>query len=155
MPAALATVLNRLRGSGVARHLLGDDVVGIPILLHPHVSQPPQHERDRRGQIGREHRLPHRKHANGGAGLLLENGFECGGPPQTRRSSRRQQDDDADLVGVLIEVGAERGNRFLLHRCEWGLPRRGVPCREQIPAECQGNRGEQSKSERGCASACA
>lgn len=75
-----ATALRRLRRSRVVCEPAGEDMIFVPVLPHPRVGQSRQHAGVRWGPIGRQHRLPDRNHANGGAWVLLEDLFDCGGP---------------------------------------------------------------------------
>jgi hypothetical protein len=83
-----ATVLFGLRRLRVVGDALGQGVLAVPVLPDPRIRESTQDRRGRRGPIGWQHRLPDRVHANVARLVLLQNLFDCGGPPQTSGSSR-------------------------------------------------------------------
>jgi len=79
-------------------------MIRVPVLLHPPIGKPFEDRTGRRGPIRRQYGLPHRKYANPLVRALLEDRFDCGGPPQTCPSRGGQQDDDSGVARFLIEV---------------------------------------------------
>ena len=134
----MATATLRMKLAGRFRSL--DDrrnkMLRVPELPHPAIIQTVQHTGTGRAPIGREHRLPHCEHYHLAFGVVLEDGLDRGGPPQTGRSSWRKQENDAQFGRRPIEFRLQGGKRCAVHFHErWLTGRRMARSREVNAAE--------------------
>jgi hypothetical protein len=72
--------------------------------------------------------------------MLLQERFDCGGPPQTGPSSRRQQDDQPCLVCVAVEFRPQSFKCCDVDRYERRLARWSFTRYEPVP--CSGRRNQ-------------
>jgi hypothetical protein len=72
--------------------------------------------------------------------MLLQERFDCGGPPQTGPSSRRQQDDQPCLVCVAVEFRPQSFKCRGVDRYERPLARWSFTGYEPVP--CNGRRNQ-------------
>jgi len=96
-------------------------VLLVPELPYTTIAQPAERPDGRRTPIGGENRLPDREHADIGFRMLLEDLFDCGGPPQTGRSRWRQQKDDSYLVRSAVEFFGDGVERSRPNCRQWRL----------------------------------
>lgn len=89
-------------------HRVGENAIGIPVLLDARIVNSPKSDARGRAQVRNKHRFPDYEHTQMRICLRLEQRFECGGPPHADRSSRGKQHQDANvsLAGVefILEV---------------------------------------------------
>ena len=85
-------------------HRMGENSIGIPILLHARIVNPPKSNGRGRGQVRSKHRLPNYEHMQMRVSLRFEQRFECGGPPHADRSSGGKKHEYASVGMAAVEL---------------------------------------------------
>ena len=97
-------------------------MIRIPKLFRPRVWNSPQSAPAWCAPVRRQDRLPNHQHSELRVGVLLQDLFGCGGPPQTCHSGWRQQQNQARAIHRLVKRILELRKVTLGKRSERLLP---------------------------------
>lgn len=125
-------------------HRMGENAVGIPVLLHAWIVNSPKSDARGRAQVRNKHRFPDYEHAQMRICLRLEQRLECGGPPHADRSSRGKEHQYSHVGAARVELILEVTQVRCVQIVERGLATRSLVSAVEIKQPNKNGNSRQS-----------